>query len=199
MVRRAGGPNPGENIAAESSEPDKEGGGGPSATEKSGRSSVLIGSLITGGETVVGAVIVAVVAIVINHGSNSTVPASPPHPEASGDMPVPNCPTCISGAGQDLHRAGGRGQYEEYLPEPARFWGLGQPVQPGEKVEVVCWFYQSNAEASVKRDGWWYLIASQPWNRQYYTVANSYLNGDPPEGPYINTVDNGVPVCTAKS
>jgi hypothetical protein len=33
-IMRAGGPNPGEDIAAESSEPDKEGGGGPSTTEK---------------------------------------------------------------------------------------------------------------------------------------------------------------------
>jgi hypothetical protein len=66
-------------------------------------------------------------------------------------------------------------------------------------VEVVCRFFQPNADDSVKHDGWWYLISSPPWNRRYYTIANSYLNGDPPEGPYINTVDNGVPVCTTKS
>jgi hypothetical protein len=80
----AGGPNPGENIAAESSEPGKESGGGLSTTEES------------------------------------------PHSEASGDMPVPNCPTCISGGGgQDLHRISGRGQREAYLPESACFRGTG--------------------------------------------------------------------------
>ncbi|MGH8349213.1 MAG: hypothetical protein ACRES5_22045, partial [Pseudomonas sp.] len=64
----------------------------------------------------------------------------------------------------------------------------------GQQVEVVCRFHDPNAPASVQ-PGWWYLIASSPWNRQYYTVANSYLNGDPPEGPYLTSVDNGVPVC----
>ena len=86
------------------------------------------------------------------------------------------------------------------LPSGTRLFsgGLGQPVQPSEKVEVVCRFYQPNAEASVK-PGWWYLIDSPPWNRQYYTVANFYLNGDPPGGPYITNVDNRVPECTTKS
>ena len=118
---RAGGPNPGANIAAESSEPGKKSGGGPSTTEKSrlsptqfvmlivaliGAIGVLVAALITGGSTVVAAV--------ISHGSNGTAPTpsqatAPAHPEVSGDMPEPNCPTCILG-GQDLPRAGGRGQ-----------------------------------------------------------------------------------------
>jgi hypothetical protein len=63
---------------------------------------------------------------------------------------------------------------------------------------VICRFLDPNAPVSVK-PGWWYLIDSPPWNRQYYTVANSYLNGDPPQGPYINTVDKGVPECTVRS
>lgn len=65
---------------------------------------------------------------------------------------------------------------------------------PGQQVEVVCRFFDPNAPASVQ-PGWWYLVDSPPWERQYYTPASSYLNGDPPEGPYITNVDGRVPVC----
>jgi hypothetical protein len=110
---RAGGPNPGEDVVAESSEPDKEGSGGPSTTEKSslspalrvaliGAIGLLIAALITGGATVVAAV--------INHGLNSTAPqaTAPAHSEASGDMPVPSCPTCILGGKTFTEQAGGQ-------------------------------------------------------------------------------------------
>ena len=125
---RAGGPNPGEDIAAESSEPDKEGGGGPSTTEKRGRSPVLIAALITAGATVVAAVITAVVAIVTNHGPNSTVPqaTAPPHSQASDDMPVPNCPTCISGAGgRTFPEQAGGGSAKPTFRNPLVFGGAG--------------------------------------------------------------------------
>lgn len=114
----AGGHNPGEKIAAKSSESGKEIGGGPSTSEKSSLSLPLkVARLSTG------------------------------------------------------RRRGRRADHRR----------------------------GDSADASVKHDGWWYLIASSPWNRQYYTVANSYLNGDPLEGPHITTVDNGVPECTTKS
>ncbi|MBV9012055.1 MAG: hypothetical protein JO281_09680 [Pseudonocardiales bacterium] len=192
-----GCPDLGEEIAAESSEPGKESGGGPSTTEKSSLSlplkvarlslvGAVVAALITGGATLLAAK--------INHGSNST----PPQATDSGDMPVPNCPTCITGGKTFTEQAGGGGSHPTFR-NPLVFGGPGQSVQPGEKVEVVCRFFQPNAPPSVKHDGWWYLVASQPWNRHYYTVANSYLNGDPPEGPYITNVDNGVPECTTKS
>ncbi len=78
--------------------------------------------------------------------------------------------------------------------DPRAFTGQGPSVQPGRRVEVVCRLFDPNAPASVQ-PGWWYRIASAPWNGQYYTVANSYLNGDPPEGPHLTEVDSGVPVC----
>lgn len=78
--------------------------------------------------------------------------------------------------------------------DPRTFSGQGPPVQPGQHVKVVCRFYVPDGPLSTL-PGWWYLIDSSPWNRHYYTVANSYINGDPPEGPYITLVDSGVPVC----
>jgi hypothetical protein len=175
-----------------------ESGGGSSTTEKSRLSPTLIVALIV---ALIGGV-ATVLAAVINHGSNSTAltppqATAPPHPETADDMmPVPNCPTCISGGKTFTEQAGG-GSAKPTFRNPLVFGGLGPSVQPGKKVEVVCRFYQPNAEASVK-PGWWYLIDSPPWNRQYYIAANSYLNGDPPEGPHIIPVDNGVPECTAK-
>jgi hypothetical protein len=155
---------------------------------------VLVAALITGGSTGVAAV--------ISHGSNGTAPTpsqatAPAHPEVSGDMPEPNCPTCISGGKTFPEQAGG-GSEKHTFRDPRSFAGLGPSVQPGQRVEVVCRFLDPNAPVSVK-PGWWYLIDSPPWNRQYYTVANSYLNGDPPQGPYINAVDKGVPECTVRS
>lgn len=74
------------------------------------------------------------------------------------------------------------------------FKGRGSRVDPLQPVQVVCRFYDPDAPASVQT-GWWYLLAGPPWNRQYYSPANSYLNGDPPGGPYLTSTDNAVPVC----
>jgi hypothetical protein len=187
----AGGTDPGEKIEAEPSEPDKESGGRPSRTEKSS----LRAELIKAAVTLLAAAVTAVVTVEITHALNS---AAPSHPEDSGDMPVPNCPTCYLGGKTFTEVASGDGSHPTFR-NPLLFGGPGPAVQPGKTVEVACRFFQPNAPPSVKHDGWWYLIASQPWNRHYYTVANSYLNGDPPEGPYITNVDNGVPECTTKS
>jgi hypothetical protein len=109
-------------------------------------------------------------------------------------MPMPNCPTCFFGGKIFTEQAGGPAAKPTFR-DPRAFAGQGQAVLPGQRVEMVCRFYQPNAPLTVK-PGWWYLIASSPWNRRYYTVANSYLNGDPPEGPHITKADNGVPECT---
>lgn len=94
--------------------------------------------------------------------------------------------------------------YVEQLPEhggqrptfrdPRMLKGQGPSIQPGQQVEVVCRFHVPNGSPSTQ-PGWWYLIASSPWNQEYYTVANSYLNGDAPEGPHITEVDSSVPIC----
>lgn len=78
--------------------------------------------------------------------------------------------------------------------EPRTLTGQGPRVQSGQQVKVVCRLYVPAGPIST-RPGWWYLIDSSPWNRHYYTVANSYLNGDAPGGPYFTMVDSRVPVC----
>lgn len=108
-------------------------------------------------------------------------------------MPVPDCPTCFSGGRTFTERAAHDNGKPTYR-DPRFFKGPGPPVTPGQQIEVVCRFHDPDAEPSIQ-PGWWYLIASTPWNRHYYTAANSYLNGDPPQGPAVTSVDNGVPVC----
>lgn len=192
---RAGGPNLGGMLRRSRGNAGKE-GDGPSTAEKSGLRSAVIAALIGGAATVLATVLGVVVAALISNGSSNTPstppPASvPPQPEAQ--MPPPTCPTCISG-GKTFTQQAGAGNLKPTYRDPRAFKGKGPSVQPGQQVEVVCRFHDPHAPASVQ-PGWWYLIASPPWNRQYYTVANSYLNGDPIEGPYLTSVDNVVPEC----
>jgi hypothetical protein len=61
-------------------------------------------------------------------------------------------------------------------------------------VEVSCKVYDPYIE-SVNPDGFWYRIASQPWDDQYYAAANTFMNGDPWDGPYEHNTDWAVPDC----
>ncbi|WP_404962233.1 hypothetical protein [Streptomyces sp. 147326] len=60
-------------------------------------------------------------------------------------------------------------------------------------IEVECRVYAPEIE-TANPDGWWYRIASHPWNGRY-AVANTFMNGDTPgQTPATNT-DWSVPVC----
>jgi hypothetical protein len=72
--------------------------------------------------------------------------------------------------------------------------GLGQAIAAGQSVEVSCKVFDSTI-VSVNPDGYWYRIASSPWNNGYYSPANTFLDGDPPGGPYTHNTDFGVPDC----
>jgi hypothetical protein len=72
--------------------------------------------------------------------------------------------------------------------------GMGPQIAAGETVQVSCRVYDPTI-VSVNPDGYWYRIASAPWNNAYYSPANTFLNGDPPDGPYFNNTDFAVPVC----
>ena len=73
--------------------------------------------------------------------------------------------------------------------------GLGQPIGAGVTVQVSCKVYDPTI-TSVNPDGYWYRIQSGPWNNRYYAPANTFLNGDPPDGPYSHNTDFAVPNCT---
>ena len=73
--------------------------------------------------------------------------------------------------------------------------GMGPNKIPAAAwVQVSCKVY-APAIQSANPDGYWYRIASSPWNNAYYTVANTFMNGDPWGGPYTHNTDFNVPDC----
>jgi hypothetical protein len=75
--------------------------------------------------------------------------------------------------------------------DPHALSGEGVRVDNETTVQVSCKI-TSNILPSGR---YWYRIASAPWNNQYYSPAISYLNGDPPGGPYSRVLDPAVPDC----
>ena len=76
--------------------------------------------------------------------------------------------------------------------------GEGPAIAPAANVQVSCKVYDPTI-ASVNPDGYWYLIASAPWNDNYYAPANTFMNGDPWNGPYTHNTDFNVPDCASAS
>jgi hypothetical protein len=72
--------------------------------------------------------------------------------------------------------------------------GQGPAIAAGQTVEVSCKVQDGTIE-STKPDGYWYRIASSPWNNAYYAPANTFMNGDPPGGPYNHNTDFAVHDC----
>lgn len=72
--------------------------------------------------------------------------------------------------------------------------GAGIPVAYGQYVQVSCKEY-SRILKSTWPDGYWYRLASMPWDNHYYAVANTFGNGDKLAGPYSHNTDWKVPNC----
>jgi surface antigen len=78
--------------------------------------------------------------------------------------------------------------------DPTTATGQGAFIGAGQQVQVACKVYAPQI-ASVNPDGFWYRIASSPWNGGYYAPANTFMNGDPWTGPYTHNTDFSVPTC----
>jgi transcriptional regulator with XRE-family HTH domain len=73
--------------------------------------------------------------------------------------------------------------------------GPGTPVAYGQLIQVSCKVY-STILKSTQPDGYWYRLASPPWDNRYYAVANTFGNGDTlNHPPYTHNVDWRVPNC----
>ncbi len=70
----------------------------------------------------------------------------------------------------------------------------GRKISAGAWVQVSCKVYAPTI-SSASPDGYWYRIASSPWDNAYYAVANTFMNGDPWGGPYTHYTDSRVPDC----
>lgn len=78
--------------------------------------------------------------------------------------------------------------------DPTGISDPGMKIPFGQLVNVSCKLLDPSID-SVKPDGYWYKIASAPWNDEYYAPANTFLNGDPQDGPYLHNTDYDVPDC----
>jgi hypothetical protein len=99
----------------------------------------------------------------------------PPPPQTWSEQETPNHPVNTF---TDYHNAS----------------GMGPAVAAGQWVQVSCKVYDPTI-GSVNPDGYWYRIASSPWNNAYYSPANTFMNGDPYGGPYTHNTDFNVPNC----
>ena len=72
--------------------------------------------------------------------------------------------------------------------------GAGIPVAYGQYVQVSCKVYSTIVKSTMP-DGYWYRLASMPWDDHYYAAANTFGNGDKMDGPYTHNTDWRVPNC----
>jgi hypothetical protein len=75
---------------------------------------------------------------------------------------------------------------------PRDLIGEGPRITNHTTVQVSCVITATLATSAGK---YWYRVVTLPWGNQYYSPANSYLNGDPQGGPYTHAVDPAVPNC----
>jgi hypothetical protein len=109
--------------------------------------------------------------------TQSAQPAAPPETNSSGY----------------LEQQGSHGVSTFSDPENAT--GTGPRIPAMAYVVVSCRVYAPEIP-SANPDGWWYRIASAPWNNAYYSPANTFWNGDIPGNlPYTHNTDFNVPVC----
>jgi hypothetical protein len=124
--------------------------------------------------------------------ASTTIPAAPVSP-ASGSPAPPNLPpppappTTWAEQETPNHPVNTFANYHNAS-------GMGPAIAAGQWVQVSCRVYDPTI-ASVNPDGYWYRIASSPWNNAYYAPANTFMNGDPYGGPYTHNTDFSVAVC----
>ena len=118
-------------------------------------------------------------------GSPSSGTGSPP--SGGGTPQPPPAPTTHSEQETPKHPVNTFSNYHNAS-------GLGPQIAAGQWVEVSCKVYDPTI-ASVNPDGYWYRIASSPWDNAYYSPANTFMNGDPVGGPYTHNTDFAVPNC----
>jgi hypothetical protein len=135
-------------------------------------------------------------------GTPGAPPAQGPPATPAPPSPAPPAPAPPGSGGEGGAPAPPANHTEEESPHhPVNTFanyhnasGVGPAIAAGQTVEVSCRVYDPTI-GTANPDGYWYRIASSPWNNAYYATANTFLNGDPPNGPYSHNTDLSVPVC----
>lgn len=136
--------------------------------------------------------LVAVVAVVIYVGNRPAESGDPGAAGPSGTTSVALVSSTAaappgSAAPQTANASGGANTFAD----PRKLLGTGPDVPYRTVLQVECKILAPSAQ-SVR---YWYRIAGPEQWRGLYTPANSYLNGDPVDGPYEREVDHSVPDC----
>jgi murein DD-endopeptidase MepM/ murein hydrolase activator NlpD len=122
---------------------------------------------------------------VVYTSDNCDTPAPQPQPQP---QPQPPAPPATRGEQQGSLGA-------NTFTNPYNASGMGPRIAPMQWVDVSCKVHAPQIQ-SANPDGYWYRIASPPWNNAYYAVANTFWNGDiPGQRPYTHNTDWAVPNC----
>lgn len=123
-------------------------------------------------------------------GGTTAAPPTTPAPTTAPVAPPPSTqpPTVTLYTEQEGHHG------VNTFTDPHNASGFGPRIQPAQYAQVSCKLHDPTI-ASVNPDGYWYRIASAPWNDGYYAPANTFMNGDPWGGPYTHNTDFNVPDC----
>jgi len=105
-------------------------------------------------------------------------------------------PTSPPTSGETYAEQGDNKNGSATFTDPHHPYVTGVKIDYTQKVEVSCKvFAVPPGWDSVTPDGYWYRIASAPWNNKYYAIANTFLNGDSLNGPTMHNTDFSVPDC----
>jgi hypothetical protein len=121
-------------------------------------------------------------------GSSDSAPSLVPNSTSPSPHPIRSRANSASHPEQEWHTGANT------FSDPRNASGMGPKIAPAQYVLVSCKLYDPSI-ASADPGGYWYRIASSPWDNQYYAVANTFLNGDPWSGPYTHPTDLSVPDC----
>lgn len=129
-------------------------------------------------------------------GTEPPAPAAPAPvqtPAVRTPAPAPTAPPAPAPAPRTFREQQGRNGVNTFT-NPHNASGMGEHIGAAAWVEVSCKLHDPTI-ASVNPGGYWYRIASAPWSNRYYAPANTFMNGDPWGGPYLNDWDRSVPDC----
>jgi hypothetical protein len=169
-------------------------------SEKTGRKQGPLIAITVALIGAVGAVVAAVIPTVAGNSTNSpaadsrsSIPsASIPASKSVISKSKPSPTGAHQGSGSRTEQEANTGA--NTFSDPHNASGKGPEITPGKHVFVSCKLNDPSI-ASVNPGGYWYRIASAPWNNHYYAAANTFLNGDPWGGPYTHPTDLGVNNC----
>jgi hypothetical protein len=145
----------------------------------------VVAGVVTAVVLTAGGALIALLAGVIGH-HEPPAAKRPPSSHTSAQYTAQHVATVKEQAGSGGART---------FAQPRALSGEGDTVKPGQVVRVRCKLYSPDPP-SVRPDGYWYQLASAPWNGRYYAPANSFWNGDVPgHRPYTHNTDFSVPDC----